>query len=545
MSSLPPVTFASLLRRYRKAAGLTQEELAESARLSKEAIGALERGTRRAPRKETFDLLAEALALTEPERAAFEAAARQQRAANSLAPTPPTTEALPLETMHPPEAGALHPSGPLSTIQVDPPARPSRVLRHGKLVAGLVSLLVLGASLLVGFHVFSGGGTLCLATDLPTSGEYEFNTTLAHAANLAVMQNQHLENGYTLKVINYDDTSQETSESDPQIGAHNVQQIAQNPCMVGMIGPYLSVVAAAEMPIAARAGLVMISPSTTFPGLTLRSYATLDGLNFDLFHPPGKPLNYFRIAPNDVTQGVVAANFTFDNLGARSVYIVHDRNAYGKELAGGFTQGFEIKGGRIVGSEDIPNGNLSVIADVAARIVAANPDAVFYGGGTESGAGLLKAQLFQRGYTGPFVGGDGITGAAVTSAFDFIKQAGANAANGAFATVSAFALPFSSSDAAAQFIQNYSIRYPGEEDLASYTAEAYDATMTLITAIKQLIQAGQPVTRAAMLEQVRHIHYTGVIGPISFDDNGDIVHGVFTIFIVRAGHWVYLQQAST
>ena len=52
MSSLPPVTFASLLRRYRQIAGLTQEELAERARLSKEAIGAQERGARRAPRKE-------------------------------------------------------------------------------------------------------------------------------------------------------------------------------------------------------------------------------------------------------------------------------------------------------------------------------------------------------------------------------------------------------------------------------------------------------------------------------------------------------------
>src|SRR5215467_226087 len=103
MSSLPPAPFASLLRRYRQAAGLTQEELAERARLSVQAIGALERGERQAPRKETIDLLAEALALTGPERAAFEAAARQQRATNPPTSTLPSPAAAPLEATHLPE----------------------------------------------------------------------------------------------------------------------------------------------------------------------------------------------------------------------------------------------------------------------------------------------------------------------------------------------------------------------------------------------------------------------------------------------------------
>src|SRR5215813_534237 len=83
MGSRPPATFSSLLRRHRKAAGLTQEELAGRANLSVQAIGALERGDRRAPRKETIDLLAEALALTELEHAALLDAARQQRTART------------------------------------------------------------------------------------------------------------------------------------------------------------------------------------------------------------------------------------------------------------------------------------------------------------------------------------------------------------------------------------------------------------------------------------------------------------------------------
>ncbi len=77
MADLPP-TFGSVLRRYRQAAGLTQEELAERSRLSVRGITDLERGVRRAPHKETVQLLADALALAPPERRTHsEAAARR------------------------------------------------------------------------------------------------------------------------------------------------------------------------------------------------------------------------------------------------------------------------------------------------------------------------------------------------------------------------------------------------------------------------------------------------------------------------------------
>jgi len=72
-------TFGTLLRRHRQAAGLSQEELAELARLSSVSVGALERGTRKAPYRETVALLANALSLSPPAREEFEAAARQNR----------------------------------------------------------------------------------------------------------------------------------------------------------------------------------------------------------------------------------------------------------------------------------------------------------------------------------------------------------------------------------------------------------------------------------------------------------------------------------
>ncbi|HEV2237285.1 MAG TPA: helix-turn-helix domain-containing protein [Ktedonobacterales bacterium] len=69
-------TFGGLLRHYRLRAGLTQEDLASRAGLSPRGISDLERGLRREPRPSTLTLLAEALGLSDGERARLFAAAR-------------------------------------------------------------------------------------------------------------------------------------------------------------------------------------------------------------------------------------------------------------------------------------------------------------------------------------------------------------------------------------------------------------------------------------------------------------------------------------
>src|SRR5919202_711989 len=73
-------TFGAVLRRYRLAAGFTQEALAERAGLSARAITDLERGVNRRPRKDTLARLAAALDLSPEDHAAWEAARRRSRA---------------------------------------------------------------------------------------------------------------------------------------------------------------------------------------------------------------------------------------------------------------------------------------------------------------------------------------------------------------------------------------------------------------------------------------------------------------------------------
>jgi predicted ATPase/DNA-binding CsgD family transcriptional regulator/DNA-binding XRE family transcriptional regulator len=72
----PALSFAALLRQLRAEAWLTQEELAEAARLSPRSVSDLERGINRTARKDTAVLLADALSLSGRTRELFIAVAR-------------------------------------------------------------------------------------------------------------------------------------------------------------------------------------------------------------------------------------------------------------------------------------------------------------------------------------------------------------------------------------------------------------------------------------------------------------------------------------
>ncbi len=93
MDPAPPQEFGPLLKRYRLDAGLSQEDLAEHSSVSVDAISALERGARHAPRAETIALLVTALSLSTQQRDTLNAAVtrrRHPRDAPAEAPSIPT-----------------------------------------------------------------------------------------------------------------------------------------------------------------------------------------------------------------------------------------------------------------------------------------------------------------------------------------------------------------------------------------------------------------------------------------------------------------------
>ena len=117
------LAFGELLRQYRNAAGLTQEDLAARAGLNPDTISLLERGERRRPHRYTTRSLAEALGLSQQDLIRFKTAARPpavQADALSVAPSDLPSQLTPFigrereveEVMH----RLLHPDVRLLTL---------------------------------------------------------------------------------------------------------------------------------------------------------------------------------------------------------------------------------------------------------------------------------------------------------------------------------------------------------------------------------------------------------------------------------------------
>ncbi len=90
LASAPPPdgSFGALLRAFRHRACLSQEQLAARAELSERTVRNLETGRARSPRPDTVRLLADALALTEPERQSWIAAAQSAKGRQAQARLP-------------------------------------------------------------------------------------------------------------------------------------------------------------------------------------------------------------------------------------------------------------------------------------------------------------------------------------------------------------------------------------------------------------------------------------------------------------------------
>ena len=139
--------FGDLLRRHRRAAGLTQEELAARAGLSARGIADLERGARRTPRRDTVALLVRALEASPEDEAALFAASRHPTALMARLVRAPPADAAGQIAGAVPDAGdgGDHPVAPrTAALEVRPhnlPARLTRLLGRDEAVRAVVALV--------------------------------------------------------------------------------------------------------------------------------------------------------------------------------------------------------------------------------------------------------------------------------------------------------------------------------------------------------------------------------------------------------------------
>lgn len=390
----------------------------------------------------------------------------------------------------------------------------------------LQSVTVLGALLLVvaGCSRDSGGGdaqeekkTVKIGVVAPLTGNLsELGLGIKNSVDLAVQQANEKGTvpGYELVLAAEDDAA------DPATGANAANKLASDPQVAGVVGTLNSSVAQSVAPVLAKVNITQISPANTNPTLTRGP------------KPDDSPQRiwptYFRTATTDTFQGPFGADYALGDGGFKSAFVIHDKKTYGQGLAGTFSDRFKEKGGTIAGTETV-NENDRDFGAVVTQVIGSDADMVYYGGEYPA-AGPLAAQLKERGFKGPLMGGDGIY------ASDFFKGAG-DKGEGTLAT--SIGEPVSELESAQQFVKDYEAA-GFKESYSAYGAQSYDAANIIIQGLAKALPSAESVeaARPQIVEAVGATSgYAGVTGEHTFDEYGDTSNRALTVYKATGTEW--------
>ncbi len=422
--------------------------------------------------------------------------------------------------------------------------------------------LLLGILAACGSGTTGGGGTtpttqtvtIKIGTELPTSGKDQSSGKPAQdGAQLAVDQaNQnHTIPNVNLVFLPKDDVGP-SGGYDPTVGAANITTLVSDALVAGVVGPFNSAVAKAEMPISNAAPLAQISPANTNPCLTKDTAASgCSGKNnlLPTLRPSGK-VNYFRVATTDDHQGPAGADY-LAKLTYKNVYVIDDATTYGIGIANAFVGEWQKLNLKVLGHASEPPTTTSYTS-LLTQIAATHPDVIYFGGLDSTGGILIKQQMKQvPGLQNlPLGGGDGI----VTPTFATTIGASGSPTYGTVAVVDT-----STNPSAATFVTQFKAAFT--DPINVYSAAAYDCANIIIQAIKTALAngakaptsssdtAGAVTFRTAVIAAIQATAYDGVTGHQSFDSNGDTQLKVISIYKLglntsQKPDWIYASAVN-
>jgi branched-chain amino acid transport system substrate-binding protein len=319
--------------------------------------------------------------------------------------------------------------------------------------------------------------------------------------------------GYRIEPVIYDSGTATAGQYDPAQAATNTRKLVADPLVVANVGPEMSGEGKAMAPILSEADLATITPSSTNPDITDPAFAAQ-------FRPRGRAI-YFRTVTTDRFQGPNMANYMAQVLKIKSVYVLDDSGAYGVGIADAFQKQAEKIGVKVFGRDQL-NPKEADYTAILTKIKALKPDALYYGGVSQAGVKLGK-QAYDIVPDMIKAGGDGVHGA------PFLKGVGFPAVDRWYATT---ASPHMVEDqSAAGWVKRFSERFKTLPD--DYSITAYDGTLVVLDAIKRVAESGKEVNRSNVRDAMQATKLATLQGEISFDQNGDMVSKVVSVFQFR------------
>lgn len=281
------------------------------------------------------------------------------------------------------------------------------------------------------------------------------------------------------------------------------------------------------------AGVVQVSPASSSPTLTQLGQDGKTGGNF------------FRTITSDALQGTAAAQYAIDQ-GMKKLAIIHVNNDFGVNMMREFTSAYEALGGEIT-SVTPYNEKQANYSSEATAALQGDPESLYLISYPVDGATIARAWISSGGPQS-FLLNDGMNSS------DFITAVGAQYLDGAYGTSSGTAETASTT----YFYENFADFSGGIAPDAPAADRSYDAGAIVALAIAQAGEATSEAIRAAIPEVTgtegepiyagseefkkaldlikagEKIRYEGVIGPVVFDQYGDIT-GPFRLWKITNG----------
>src|ERR1700687_781893 len=221
-------------------------------------------------------------------------------------------------------------------------------------------------------------GEIDIASDLPVSGADASSGLPAQQGAAFAISRAATVRGYTLKFVPYDDAVNGTH--DAQKGVQNVQAMLSNTKILGMVGPFNSGVAKAEIPVANQGPLAMVSPSNTNARPTRKN-------------------NSSRVAAADTSQGPAMADFAIkagpppSGLGITKVAVWDDEETFGQGVANNFAKEFTAKGGTVVDRKSYDPKAKKDFKDFLASAKDKGAQGIYVGATSATGGWLARGQM--------------------------------------------------------------------------------------------------------------------------------------------------------
>ena len=357
-----------------------------------------------------------------------------------------------------------------------------------------------------------GGGGSCVSGDtLTIYSSLPFDPTdrqqsqdVVDGEKLALQQAGGKVGKYTIKYVSLDDSTPAEGKWEAGKVSSNAREAAQNKNTIIYLGEFNSGATAVSLPILNRSGILQISPSNTAAGLTKKS---ADPAEPAKYYPTGKR-TYGRVVPADTIQAAAQVTYMKDN-GVKKLYVLDDKEVYGKGVADQVAADAKEAGIQVVGDEGI-DPKAANYRSLAQKIKSSGADAMFFGGITANNAVQLWKDVYSANPSLKMFGPDGVAQS------DFTEKLGPSQAN-TFVTNPTLP-PELYPPSAKRFFATFRSKYgDNPEPYAIYGYEAMNAALQAIRNAGDKGNCRENVIKGFFAIRDR----SSVLGTYSIDADGD------------------------